>query len=336
MRKRVVRGAGGILVALLVVLAVVTPLVAQERRTPPPGEPKVKAQRWQMGTAPVGGTFYTLGAAISKLANAKVSGLQIVAQVSPGSSAENFELLMARQIELGMSDNFLAMTKTGKPWKNVRLAFSQHANTVHFVVRKESAITSPADYRGKRVAVGNPNSGMNNTNEKILEAGWGIAFKDMATRQIHVAPGLQGIKDGQLDAVNIPTGVPVASILELARTTPLRFLSLTPDDIRRIRQKYPEYNSLTIPKGAYPGQDADVHTIGTVSFMLTHDQVDADAIYWLTRTVFENLAELKQAHPAAKEFSAENVIRFSEPYVQAGIAFHPGAARYFKEVGLLK
>ncbi len=69
MRKCVMRGAGGVLVALLVGLAVVAPLLAQERRTPPPGEPKVKAQRWQMGTAPVGGTFYTLGAAISKLVN---------------------------------------------------------------------------------------------------------------------------------------------------------------------------------------------------------------------------------------------------------------------------
>jgi TRAP transporter TAXI family solute receptor len=310
---------------------------AQARRSPPPAEPKVKPQQWQMGTAPVGGTYYTLGAAIAKLVNAKVPGLQIVAQVSPGSNVENGALLMAREIQLGMSDahDLLVLVSTAKPWQRMRVMFSQHLSPIQFVVRRDSPIKSPGDYRDKRVAVGNPRSGMNSNNAQVLSAGWGITFKDMQTHQIHVAPGLQGIRDGNLDAVNIPTSAPVASILELARTTPIRLLSLTPEEVARIRAAVPDYVPITIPKGTYPGQETDVHTVGPVAYMLTHDETDPEAVYWTTRTVFEHLADLRQAHPAARDFAAEAVPKNCEPLLKAGYQFHPGAARYFKEIGLL-
>ncbi|MBI3969106.1 MAG: TAXI family TRAP transporter solute-binding subunit [Chloroflexi bacterium] len=303
----------------------------------PAATPNVKPQKWQMGTAPTGGTYYTLGAAISKIVNSKVPGLQITAQVTPGSSVENLELLMARESELGMSsaENLIDAMKSNKPWKTLRMAFSEHASVMHFIVRKDSGINSPCDYKGKRVAVGNPSSGMNNNNANVLSGACGIAFKDMDTKQIHVDPGLQGIKDGNVDAVNIPTGVPVASVIETARTAPVKLLSLTPDQIKRLQQEFPFYSPITIPKGIYPGQDEDVHTVGAVTYMVTHDQVDSEAVYWMTRSVFENLADLRASHPVGAEFSAEESVRRLDPMIKVGYEYQPGAARYFKEIGLL-
>ncbi len=307
-------------------------------QSPPPATPDVKPQNLQMGTAPVGGTYYTLGAAIANIVEKHVPGLRITAQVTPGSSVENLELLMAHQIDLGMAGgtDIVPMMKSDKPWGNLRLLFAEHANAMHFIVRADSDIQSPADFRGRPIAVGNPNSGMSNHNEAILAAGWGLTFDDIDAKHIHVTPGLQALEDGNVDAVNFATGVPATAVLEAARATPLRLLSLTDAEVDKITDKLPVYSAYTIPAGTYPGQDKDVTTLGPVSFMLASDQMSDDVAYWITRSLFENLDELRATHPVGSDFSKQAAVDRAKKLISLGLKLHPGAERYFREIGVLK
>jgi TRAP transporter TAXI family solute receptor len=75
---------------------------------------------------------------------------------------------------------------------------------------------------------------------------------------------------------------------------------------------------------------ADVPTFGVKATICTSAAVPDDVIYTVTKEVFENIEELRKLHPALAVLTRENMMQgLSAP-------LHPGAIKYFKEVGLIK
>jgi hypothetical protein len=90
------------------------------------------------------------------------------------------------------------------------------------------------------------------------------------------------------------------------------------------------YVAATIPAGTYEGQTADIPTLAVGNFFVTHEGVDEETVYQMTKLLFENLPELVAAHKAATAISLEGAL------TGMPVPLHPGAERFYREAGLIK
>ena len=136
------------------------------------------------------------------------------------------------------------------------------------------------------------------------------------------------MKNRQLDVTLQSAGLGVASLRDLATAVKVVVVAVPPDVIKKVGD--PAYQSAVIPARTYQGQDQYVPTASIQNFLVTHEGVPDDVVYRMTKALFENLNQLVASHVAAKEISRDNAIK-SLP-----VPLHRGAARYYREVGLLK
>ena len=105
-------------------------------------------------------------------------------------------------------------------------------------------------------------------------------------------------------------------------------LSVTDEELAEFDGGTGLYFAITIPGGTYPGIDEDVQTIAQPNFLAVNSDVPEEDVYLFTKTMYENLGFLCNIHPATCDMSIDNAM--------AGLPLplHPGAARYYEEVGL--
>lgn len=143
-------------------------------------------------------------------------------------------------------------------------------------------------------------------------------------------PSVDAMANGQVAAAGIPSGPPTSAITKLMSTNEGKFtlLSVTEEEGAKMDGGRNLWTPYTIAAGTYPGQDADLITIAQPNFLAVSADVDENHVYLLTKTIYENLAFLQAIHPATKVMNVEAAM--------AGlpVPLHPGAARYYKEVGL--
>jgi hypothetical protein len=184
--------------------------------------------------------------------------------------------------------------------------------------------------KGKTVAMGKENSGTLGSNTVLL-TGLGFDFgADFDFIYAGYGPSVDAMANGQAVAAGLPAGPPTSAITKLMSTNEGKFtlLTVTTEEAAKMDGGRNLWTPYTIAAGTYPGQTADVTTIAQPNFLAVNADVDENHVYLLTKTIYENLAFLQAIHPATKVMNVEAAM--------AGlpVPLHPGAARYYKEVGL--
>jgi hypothetical protein len=136
------------------------------------------------------------------------------------------------------------------------------------------------------------------------------------------------MKNRQLDVTLQSAGLGVSSLRDLAIAIRTVVVPVPADVVRKIGDV--AYQPAVIPAQTYPGQSEDVPTAAIQNFLVTHEEVDEEVVYLMTKTLFEHLDDLVAAHNAAREITLERAI------ANTPVPLHPGAARYYKEVGRLQ
>ena len=152
---------------------------------------------------------------------------------------------------------------------------------------------------------------------------------DVSVSELQLADVVNALNDGTVDAGVHITSYPLAAISDLAATKGLRLLSLPEDKIAGIAEKYPYFSKMIISGGAYQGIDEDVVTIGTLNTLICRADLDEEFVYNFVKTVCESTDDLGAIHPKAAEFNKDNTL------VGAVIPIHPGAEKYYKEIGIM-
>jgi TRAP transporter TAXI family solute receptor len=176
------------------------------------------------------------------------------------------------------------------------------------------------------VAVGAARSG-NELNARVLLGAAGMSYADL--RRVDYLPYNDAValmRDGQLDAVIVSAGLGVKAVAELAFAVPVDLVPIG-DDL--IAKSGGVFSPVTIPAGTYAGQAHDVHTAALINFLVTHSEVPEALVYTAVKALYAHLPELKASHLAARDIEPDRAL------VSRPIALHPGAARYFREIGLL-
>jgi TRAP transporter TAXI family solute receptor len=292
-----------------------------------------------IGTGGITGVYYPTGGAIAKMVNKKRKEYGIRATVeSTGGSVFNINAIMSGDLEFGVAQSDrqyqavqgIADWKDKGPQKDLRAVFSIHPETVDLIAAVDANINSLADLKGKRVNVGNIGSGYRKNAIDALEAN-GLDFnKDFHAESLKAAeaPGL--IQDGRLDAAFYTVGHPSGYYKEA--TAGVRKVKFVPiENIDSLLAKYPYYaKAITRVTEFYPGakNDKDVPTFGVKATFVTSAKVPDNVVYAIVKEVFDNFESFKKLHPAYSGLTKQNMLEgLSAP-------FHPGALKYYKEVGL--
>jgi len=299
-----------------------------------------KTKFYTIGTGGVTGVYYPTGGAIARIVNAKKKeyGMRLTVE-STGGSVYNTNAILSGDLDFGVvqSDrqyqavNGLADWKDKGPQKNIRALFSVHPESITLVAGVDTGIKSIKDLRGKHVNIGNPGSGQRQNSIDGLAA-VGIDYKkDLQAEGLKAAEAPGVLLDGRIDAFFYTVGHPAGTIKEATSGT--RKVSVIPVVLPdSFYKKFPYYAPSVIPMSNYPNavNDGDVPSFGVKATFITHKRVPTKDVYNLVKEIFENFDSFKKLHPAYQVLTKQNMLQgLSAP-------LHPGAAKYYKEAGLIK
>ncbi len=286
-----------------------------------------------IATAGTGGVYYLLGGALAESWSRELPDRIAVAEVT-GGSVENLNLLSRAQVTVAFSMGTNADQAlrgigpfVGTGGIEVRALAALYPNVLHLVTLEGSEIETLQDLRGRRVSVGAPGSGTEVAARTLLEAN-GIGYEAFSPQRLNFNESANALRDGQADAAFWSVGPPAGSLLDLATVRSVRIISLLPGERERAGAADPTLRSHTLLAGTYPGQIEEVATLATPNVLVVRADMPEELAWELTRVLFESLPELSQVHPAAGGITPAYTLENSP------IPLHPGALRYFRDLGL--
>lgn len=340
MRKRIAALA---LVSAMLLSACTQSTPAPTTAAPAAGETKAaeaapapsgSAQTLKMGTGGTTGTYYAYGGVIANVLNSKLANVQLNVQ-STGASKANIFLIDDSEADVALVQNDV-MDYASKGTDlfaedGAVTSFSTAAALYAEVCQIVSSgdIKSVADLKGKRVSVGDAGSGVEFNARQILEA-YDITFDDIEVNNLSFGDSADALKDGKIDAFFCTAGAPTTAISELSTTNSMNLLGIDDEHAKKLQDKYAFYTQYTVPGGTYKGVDDDVVTVAVKATLIVSDKLSEDVVYELVKGIFDNKEDITSGHAKGAELDTT--------YAVEGISvkFHPGAEKYFKEVGALK
>jgi TRAP transporter TAXI family solute receptor len=305
------------------------------------GAGAVNAQEFiTIGTGSVTGVYYPTGGAICKLVNKDRKEHNIRCSVeSTGGSIYNVNTIRSGELDFGIvqSDwqyhgyNGTSEFAEQGPFNKLRAMFSLHTEPFNIIARTDAGINGVADLAGKRVNIGNPGSGDRATMQVVMDAfGWTNDSFTLAS-ELKGSERSQALCDNKIDAFIYMVGHPNGSIKEATTSCDAKLVSATGEQIDKIVAGNPYYAYSTVPAGMYRGTDQDVNSFGVAATLVTTSDVSDEVAYNVAKAVFENFETFTRLHPAFANLKKEDMVKAG-----LSIPLHPGAAKYYKEIGLLK
>ena len=292
-----------------------------------------------IGTGSRAGVYFQVGRAICRLLNSGTDehGLTCSAPTTAGSIF-NLESVRAGLSQFGVAQSdwqYHALNGSSRfaeagPDPDLRALFSVHGEPFTIVARRESGLRRLQDLPGRRVNVGNPGSGQRATMEVVMEAmGWSMEVFSLAN-DLPASQQSMALCHDRVDAMVYTVGHPNPSVGQAAGLCDSVIVEVKGPEIDKLVAANPFYAYTEVPGGIYVGNPEAVTTFGVKATVVSSAQVDADTVYSVVKTVFENLETFKKMHPAFGNLDPAQMVRdgLSAP-------LHEGAARYFREAGLL-
>jgi len=288
-----------------------------------------------LGTATPGGGFPLYGNVLAEIINEADPTLSIEPRNTKGSN-ENIPLLEADQLDIALvagEPSYEAFAGIGRPRTKLKILTAMFSSPGMFVVRADSPYKTIRDLVGKPVAFGAKGSGLPILSRYILD---GLGLKqDEDFQSIYLDRAGDGpamVLDGRAAAL-WGAGIGWPGFAEMAKSpNGARFIAPDADEIARIRSKHTFLKPLTVPAGSYPNQDAPIDALGSWSFILARESLPDDVAYRLARSLHGAESALCKKLAQACETTAANTVA-AAPNVEL---IHPGALRYFREIGVVK
>ena len=285
-----------------------------------------------IATGGTAGTYYPIGGAIAT-AVSKNPNINATAETANASVA-NANLIAEGEIEIAFVQADVTAWAyngeemfQGRALSNIRTIAALYPETLQIVVAKESGITSIPEMVGKRVGVGAPGSGVEADVRAIFNT-LGIRYDQMDVQFLDFAGVSDRFKDNQIDAGFVVAGLPTAALMDLTTTRDMNLLSFDDEAMGKLVEANPFFVPNVVPAGTYRGIDTDVVTPSVMALLVTFDEMPEEVIYNFTKTLFENIDEVQDAHAMARNITLENATNgLTAP-------LHPGATKYYREVGI--
>jgi uncharacterized protein len=297
-----------------------------------------------LATATTGGTYYPVGVALSTLTKVKLQASNKIGMsaISSAGSGENIKLMRDNEVQFSILQGlygYWAWNGSGElaqdgPQKDLRSISMLWQNVEHFVVdsskAKTGTIADMVAMKGERISLGQKNSGTLGSNQVILSNLGADIEKDYDLVYIGYGPSADALQNGQISGMSTPAGVPASAVTRVLATMgdKVTLLGFTDEQVAQADGGLKLWTAYHIPADAYPGLAKDVTTIAQPNFLSVRADIDDETVYLITKTIYENLPFLNAIHKATTAMNIDKAL--------AGLPMplHPGAARYYQEVGL--
>jgi len=289
-------------------------------------------------TPPAGGTAYVLGAGITSVTNKYLPEIKIVHEASSGTMDIVRRMIQRESAKkdcfgvFGTVDGWNAYNgrnEYGKPFTSLRMVVFVNSTDLYFVVPEKSSVKSYADVKRKRIGMGGPGSTPANTALFLFEQ-HGITKNDFKPYYYTYKETVEGIQDGSLDGGFVAGGYPIAAYTELATTHHVRIVPVDEILLKKITSEHPYYYRTVVKAKSYKGIEQDTPIMGFTTAVFTHLGVNPDLIYRVVKNLFDHRADYYGIHSSAKDMTPETALKGDS------VPTHPGAEKYFKEIGVMK
>jgi TRAP transporter TAXI family solute receptor len=287
----------------------------------------------KMMTGPMGGSWYPLGGAIMNAVQKEIPGVTV--SVTLGGGVANVEAVEFGKCEIGFSNSSSGVDGVyGRPpfkqkMANMRQLANLYPQYFQIVVLEDKGIKSVADLKGKSISPGPKGHTGEFAARQVLEI-YGLSYKDMSKVQhVGYSDAVALMKDGHADGWLLCTTIPSASIMDIALSRKIRLIALPEDKIKAMQKLNAGYIRRTVPKGTYQGVDYDVPGFGFFTHLIISAKLPDDLVYKIAKSLVKDLPRLGDVVKDMKGVTTKDLA------LDIGIPFHPGALKYYKEIGAL-
>ncbi len=286
-----------------------------------------------VGTGGTTGTYYGFCNVISTVLKEK-TGAQLTIQSSGASKANILDIddgivdmAIVQNDVMDYAYNGTSLFESDGAIKSFSTLGAVYAEVCQIVARADSGIKTVADLEGKKVSVGDSGSGVEFNAQQILGA-YDITFEDIDKQNLSFQASADALKDGKIDAFFCTAGAPTVAITDLSTTTGIVLVEIDDEHLQKLQKDYGFYAAYTVPAGTYNGLDTDAKTVAVKATFIVSNDLSEETVYELTKAIYEN--KDNYVHDKAKEMSLEYAVS------SISVPFHPGADKYFREVGAIK
>ena len=291
--------------------------------------------RLTMATGGVAGTYFPFGGVLAQVINDNTDGAIEVTVQSTGATVENLNLIDMGDVDLAIVQNDLSYFAyrgiafyEGNPITSLRAITRLFPELLHVVAQPDIGATSMADLLGKRIAVGASGSG-NEANCRQIFPFFGLNYENTTPFFISFAESAGHFRDHLIDAFVFTTAPPNPAIMDILTARDVTFVPVYGPIRDAILEQFPYFTAEILPAGTYSRQTEDVETIAVQAILVVSEDISDDVVYAMTRAMFENLPAIRLGHAIGYHLTPEDALR------GLTVPLHPGAERFFREIGVI-
>jgi TRAP transporter TAXI family solute receptor len=291
-----------------------------------------KTQFISISTGGTGGVYYPYGGGLAEIWTKFVPNVKAVAEVT-GASVENVKLAHKGETVVGLIMGDVAYQAyrgegkfDGKKQKILTMA-AMYPNILHVVTLKGSGIKNVTDFKGKTISIGAPGSGTAFMADLVLKS-LGISMDSFKVRRLSFNENANALRDKTIDAGFWVVAPGTSSIMDLATTHNIEIVPFTPDQQKKVTEKYGFYAPWDLEGGVYRGVEKATPTISVWNVIICQKDLPVDLVYSLTKVLFEKNDYMQKIHPFSRYTTPENTV------TKSPIPLHPGAIKLLKEKGI--
>ena len=295
------------------------------------GEGDLGTEFITIATGGSSGVYYQVGAGMSELLASEL-GSDTSVQAT-GASVENITLLTdgGAEVAFAMADATTQALEGAGPFEesgavdSLPAIASLYDQYLQLITVEGSGIESVEDLAGKRVSVGDINSGVELNARTVVDA-YGMSYDDFTADYLSYAEAIDQMKNGQVDAAFVTSGLPNSAVTDLSTTEDVKVVPITGEGRENLLNDYDYFGEGEVPADVYDTAEA-AETLTIPNLLLASPELSEDAVYEITQAIFDNIDQIHATHNAANDITLENATNVTVTEI------HPGAQRYYDEAG---
>ena len=293
-------------------------------------------QFYKIGTASSGGLFNALGIGFAQVWTKVIPDVNFSAQITGGSGA-NALGVNAKKYDIGFItgdvayDAYTGLNQfKGKEQKKLMGVANLYPAVMQVVVLKDSKINGVDDLKGKRINIGQAGSGSAIAAEIFLDWFGLKPDKDFTPSRLSHSAGADALMDEKIDGYVNSGTVGQSWHMRALTSGKATMVPFADERTKKFCEANPSYYAFTIPDGSYPDLKGPLQTIATSTLLVVNEDLPEAHVYAMTKAIFDNLKELAQMNNVVATLTPKSAVE------GVSIPMHPGAAKYFREQGVIK
>ena len=292
---------------------------------------EMKPKQLTIFTSVSGSSWYGIGAGMAEIFARQ--GVQSNPEL--GAALSNIANVAANKGELGFSMSpAITVAKNGEkpfgaPVTNVAVIAALSESLMHIIVDGEEGFETVGDLKGHPFVTQNPGSITAVVFTEVLKA-YGLGESDLSLSKGSLTEQRDALKDRRSEGIVSIASFPSSCGAELASTIPIDRLPISDEAFSALKSRMPTAGRSMIPANSYKGQTKDVPTVSAMMILVAPADMSNDEAYWMAKTLAEQLESVRGLHASYAKLTVAQMADVP------GDGLHPGAEKYFREVGALQ